>query len=319
MHRPIVFVSEPIAPAGMDLLAQHCEIIAPWQQGGEAGEIPPQADAALVRIYSVDEKRLAAAPKLRAIGKHGVGLDNIDIDAATRHKIAVVWTPEANADSVAQHATALLLSLTNQIKTADAALRQGRFNERMHFSSIELTDRTLGIIGLGRIGSRMAKKAALGLGMAVLAYDPYVDRTTYDGPAVFVDTLDELLARADAITLHVPLTDTTRGMINAERLAQMKKGAYLINTARGAAVDETALAEALQAGHLAGAAIDVFAQEPPDLTHPLQNAPNALLTPHVAGLSDRALVQVATQAAQGIIDVLQDRRPQSPVNPEVFA
>jgi D-3-phosphoglycerate dehydrogenase len=188
----------------------------------------------------------------------------------------------------------------------------------MHFSSLELTDRTLGIIGLGRIGSRMAKKAALGLGMAVLAYDPYIDRASYNGPAVFVDALEDLLARADAITLHVPLTDTTRGMINAERLAQMKKGAYLINTARGAAVDETALAAALQAGHLAGAAIDVFAQEPPDLTHPLQNAPNALLTPHVAGLSDRALVQVATQAAQGIIDVLQDRRPQSPVNPSVF-
>jgi D-3-phosphoglycerate dehydrogenase len=263
--KPIVFVPEPIATAGMDILTGHCEIIAPWQQGDEAGEIPAQADAALVRIYTVDESRLAAAPNLRVVGKHGVGLD-----------------------------------------------------DRMQFSSLELRGRTLGIIGLGRIGSRVAKKAALGLDMEVLAYDPYVDRPTYNGPAAFVDELEDLLARADFVTLHVPLTDETRNMINAERMAQMKDGAYLINTSRGAAVDEAALATALQSSHLAGAGIDVFATEPPHLEHPLQKAPNTLLTPHVAGLSDRALVQVATQAAQGIVDVLQGRRPQSPVNPEVF-
>ncbi|MFT7693011.1 MAG: D-3-phosphoglycerate dehydrogenase [Candidatus Latescibacterota bacterium] len=318
MTKPIVFVPEPIATAGMDILAEHCEIIAPWQHGDDAGEIPPQADAALVRIYTVDESRLAAAPNLRVVGKHGVGLDNIDIAAATQRKIAIVWTPEANADAVAQHALSLILGLSNRIKTADAALRQGHFNDRMQFSSLELRGRTLGIIGLGRIGSRVAKKAALGLDMEVLAYDPYVDRPTYNGPAAFVDELEDLLARADFVTLHVPLTDETRNMINAERMAQMKDGAYLINTSRGAAVDEAALATALQSSHLAGAGIDVFATEPPHLEHPLQKAPNTLLTPHVAGLSDRALVQVATQAAQGIVDVLQGRRPQSPVNPEVF-
>jgi D-3-phosphoglycerate dehydrogenase len=316
--KPIVFVPEPIATAGMDILTGHCEIIAPWQQGDEAGEIPAQADAALVRIYTVDESRLAAAPNLRVVGKHGVGLDNIDIAAAAQRKIAIVWTPEANADAVAQHALSLILGLSNRIKTADAALRQGHFNDRMQFSSLELRGRTLGIIGLGRIGSRVAKKAALGLDMEVLAYDPYVDRPTYNGPAAFVDELEDLLARADFVTLHVPLTDETRNMINAERMAQMKDGAYLINTSRGAAVDEAALATALQSSHLAGAGIDVFATEPPHLEHPLQKAPNTLLTPHVAGLSDRALVQVATQAAQGIVDVLQGRRPQSPVNPEVF-
>lgn len=318
MTKPIVFVPEPIATAGMDILTGHCEIIAPWQQGDEAGEIPAQADAALVRIYTVDESRLAAAPNLRVVGKHGVGLDNIDIAAAAQRKIAIVWTPEANADAVAQHALSLILGLSNRIKTADAALRQGHFNDRMQFSSLELRGRTLGIIGLGRIGSRVAKKAALGLDMEVLAYDPYVDRPTYNGPAAFVDELEDLLARADFVTLHVPLTDETRNMINAERMAQMKDGAYLINTSRGAAVDEAALATALQSSHLAGAGIDVFSTEPPHLEHPLQKAPNTLLTPHVAGLSDRALVQVATQAAQGIVDVLQGRRPQSPVNPEVF-
>ncbi len=313
-----VFVPEPIASAGMDVLAQHCAVIAPWQTGQPAGELPAEADAALVRIYRVDAQRMDAAPNLRVVAKHGVGLDNIDVPAASARNVAVLWTPEANAEGVAQHAIALMLALTNKIKEADAGVRAGRFDERMAFGSVEVSERTLGIIGLGRIGRRTARKAALGLGMRVLAYDPYVDRSAYDGPAVFVDALDELLERADVVTLHVPLTDETRHIIDAARLAQMKPSAYLVNTSRGAAVDEAALAGALHAGQLAGAAIDVFAQEPPDLSHPLQSAPNALLTPHVAGLSDRALVRVSTEAAEGIIDVLQGRPPRSPVNPEIF-
>ncbi len=318
MSRRVVFVPEPIAPAGMDLLGSYCDIIAPWQTGQPAGEIPAEADAALVRIYRVDAKRVAAAPNLRVVAKHGVGLDNIDIPAASARQVAVLWTPEANAEGVAQHAIALMLALTNKVKEADAGVRAGRFDERMAWGSVEVSERTLGIVGLGRIGRRTARKAALGLGMNVLAYDPYVDRSTYDGPAVFVDALDELLSRADVVTLHVPLTDETRRIIDADSLAHMRPESYLVNTARGAAVDEEALAEALSAGRLAGAAIDVFAQEPPDPAHPLQSAPNALLTPHVAGLSDRALVRVATEAAQGILDVLQGRQPRSPVNPEIF-
>lgn len=318
MREHTVFVPEPIAPAGMDVLAQHCQIIAPWQTGQPAGEIPTEADAALVRIYRVDAQRMEAAPKLRVVAKHGVGLDNIDIPSASARQVAVLWTPEANAEGVAQHAIALMLALANKVKEADAGVRAGRFEERMALGGIEVCERTLGIIGLGRIGRRTARKAALGLGMHVLAYDPYADRSAYEGPAVFVDSLDELLGRADFVTLHVPLTDETHHLIDGERLAQMKPGAYLINTARGAAVDETAVAESLYAGRLAGAAIDVFAQEPPDPSHPLQNAPNALLTPHVAGLSDRALVRVATEAAEGIVDVLQGRPPRSPVNAEIF-
>jgi len=318
LSRYTVFVPEPIAPAGMHLLGQHCDIIAPWQTGQPAGEIPLEADAALVRIYRVDAERMEAAPNLRVVAKHGVGLDNIDIPSASARHIAVLWTPEANAEGVAQHAIALMLALTNKIKEADAGVRTGRFDERMAWGSIEISERTLGIIGLGRIGRRTAHKAALGLGMNVLAYDPYVDRIAYDGPAVFVDELDELLRRADVVTLHVPLTDETRHIIDGQSIAHMRPESYLINTARGAAVDEKVLAEALSAGRLAGAAIDVFAQEPPDPAHPLQSAPNALLTPHVAGLSDRALIRVATEAAKGILDVLQGRHPCSPVNPEIL-
>ena len=248
MSRRVVFVPEPIAPAGMDLLGTHCDIIAPWQTGQSAGEIPAEADAALVRIYRVDAERVAAAPNLRVVAKHGVGLDNIDIPAASARQVAVLWTPEANAEGVAQHAIALMLALTNRVKEADAGVRAGRFGERMAWGSVEVSERTLGIVGLGRIGRRSARKAALGLGMNVLAYDPYVDRSTYDGPAVFVDALDELLSRADVVTLHVPLTDETRHIINADSLAHMRAESYLVNTARGAAVDEEALAEALSAG-----------------------------------------------------------------------
>ena len=318
MSKPLVFVPEPIARVGLDVLDAHCRVAAPWTEDKPAGEIPADAAAALVRIYRMDEARLRAAPDLKVIAKHGVGLDSIDIPAATRRRVAVLWTPQANADAVAQHAMALVLSLANRVKAADEALRQGRFDRRMDFSGMELGGRTLGIIGLGRIGGRVARRAADGFGMEVLAYDPYLDPAAQDTPARLVDSLDGLLQKADFVTLHVPLTDETRRMINSDTLGRMRAGSYLINTSRGAAVDETDLARSLQEGHLAGAAIDVFAQEPPDLAHPLLHAPNALLTPHVAGLSDLALPRVARQAAEGIVDVLQGRRPASPVNPEVF-
>lgn len=318
MSTPLVFVPEPIAPVGLDILKAHCRVVAPWLEGEAAGPIPVEAAAALVRIYRMDEARLQAAPHLRAIAKHGVGLDNIDIAAASRRRIPVLWTPQANADAVAQHTLALILSLANRVQAADRALRQGHFDRRMDFSSIELGGRTLGIIGLGRIGGRVARRAADGFGMQVLAYDPYLDQGADHTPAQLVGTLDELLQKSDFVTLHVPLTDETRHTINSDTLARMQAGSYLVNTSRGAAVDEEALAHSLQDGHLAGAAIDVFAQEPPDLEHPLQRAPNLLLTPHVAGLSDQALPRVAQQAAEGIVDVLQGRRPASPVNPAVF-
>jgi D-3-phosphoglycerate dehydrogenase / 2-oxoglutarate reductase len=317
--KPLVFVPEPIAQIGLDILQEHCRCDAPWLRGKPAGPIPAEAAAALVRIYRMDRQSLEAAPGLKVIAKHGVGLDNIDIEAATQHQVAVLWTPQANADAVAQHTLALMLALANRVKAADAALRQGHFERRMDFSSLELNGRVLGIIGLGRIGGRVAQRAAAGLGFEILAYDPYIEASADHTPARLVKSLDELLSRADFVSLHVPLTDETRHIINDKSLAHMQAGSYLVNTSRGAAVDEAALARALTTGHLAGAAIDVFSQEPPDLKHPLQHAPNVLLTPHVAGLSDQALPRVAQQAAEGIIDVLAGRRPASPVNPQVFS
>lgn len=315
MSKPIVYIPDPISPVGLDALTPHCHVVAPWLTGDVVGPIPADAQGIMVRTYPVDAAGMDGAPDLRVVAKHGVGIDNIDVAAATARRIPVLWTPEANADAVAQHTLALILGLANKLAAADEALRAGRFLERLDFGSAELTERVLGIIGIGRIGTRVARRAAAGLDMKVIAYDPYV---TDDRPATMVDDMEELLSQADVVTLHVPLTDETRRFIDARALAQMKPGAFLINTSRGGVIDEPALAHALTEGTLGGAGIDVYADEPPGSQHPFLSAPRILLTPHVAGLSDQAVVRVSTQAAEGILDVLQGRRPSSPVNPEVW-
>jgi D-3-phosphoglycerate dehydrogenase len=257
VSRPIVYVPEPIAQVGLDVLAEHCDCRAPWSTGAEASEIPPGTEAILLRTYVLDEARLDSAPDLRVVAKHGVGLDNIDIKAATERKVAVLWTPEANADAVAQHALALILALANRLLAGDQAVLQGQFLQRMEFGGMELGGRVLGVVGLGRIGARVARLAAEGFGMGLLAFDPHIDG--YQGPATLVQGLDELLRRSDFFSMHVPLTEEIRCMINSTRLAAMKDTSFLINTARGAVVDEVAVAQALESGQLAGAAIDVFA------------------------------------------------------------
>ena len=315
MSKPVVFISEPINPLGLEILAPYCHCIAPWLDGGIAGEIPEEATAIMVRTYPVTADRMDTVANLQVVAKHGVGIDNIDVEAATARAIPVLWTPEANADAVAQHALALTLGLANQLLRAEKALRAGQFLDRLEFASTELTGRVLGIIGLGRIGKRVARRATVGLGMEVIAYDPYVDESDL---AAHVDSLGELMSRADVVSLHVPLTEETRRFINASALAQMKPGAFLINTSRGGVIDEPALALALDQGALAGAGLDVYADEPPTPDHPFLSAPRVLLTPHVEGLSDQALVRVATEADEGILDVLNGHRPASPVNPQVL-
>jgi phosphoglycerate dehydrogenase-like enzyme len=313
--QPLVYIPDPIDPVGLEVLEPHCQIVAPWREGDTAGPIPADAAAAMVRNYVVDGPRMDGAPGLRCVVKHGVGYDNIDVDAASERGLPVLWTPEANADAVAQHALALILGLANRLKEAETAVRDGRFLERIDFGARELTDLTLGIVGLGRIGRRVARRAITGLGMQVLAYDPYID----DGaPATLVPSLAELMQRADVVSLHVPLTDETRGFIDADALSHARPGTFLVNTSRGPVIDEPALVQALSEGRLAGAGLDVFADEPPPPDHPYLTAPKVILTPHVAGLSDQALVRVARQAAEGILDVLQGRRPRDVVNPQVL-
>jgi D-3-phosphoglycerate dehydrogenase len=314
--KPVVFIPEPIAATGLDLLRDRCDCLLGWKDGATADRTDLYgADAVIVRLFRVKEGDIVRSKRLKVIAKHGVGLDNIDCQAASAAGIPVVYTPTANANAVAEHTLALMLALARQIAPAEAALREGRFEQRGRFQGVELAGKTLGILGLGRIGSRVAEIAALGLKMNVLAYDPYLAAASYSGPAQLIDSLETLLGRADFLTLHVELTAETRHLIDSRKLELLKPTCRLVNTSRGAVIDEEALVHALQGGQLAGAALDVFEVEPLPADHPLLGAPNILLTPHIASSTQESLERMSLQAAQGVLDVLQGVRPRYLVNP----
>ncbi len=306
----------------MQILNAACECITPWRDGAADEERLraelAHVDAVIVRLFPIGAADLAGTKRLKVVAKHGAGLDNIDCQAATELGIPVIYTPGANANAVAEHTVGLLLALARHTCTADTTLRNGRPYERGEFQGIELSEKTLAIIGLGRIGRRVARKAH-GLDMRVIAYDPYLAPSAYDGPATLVETFDELLAAADFVTLHVPLTGETRNMIDAGALARLKPSCRLVNTSRGCVIDELALCHALREGTLAGVALDVFEREPLASDHPLLAAPNTLLTPHVGGLTAEAMSNVSQQVARGVIDTLQGRIPDGLVNPDIHA
>jgi D-3-phosphoglycerate dehydrogenase len=315
--KPVVFIPEPIAASGLDLLKAECDCLAPWEDGLDSDRsMLQEADAVIVRLFKIDAQDIGQARRLKVISKHGAGVDNIDLQAATAAGIPVLYTPTATVNAVAEHTLALMLALTRQIVPASAALKEGRFHERGRFQGVELAGKTLGVVGLGRIGTRVAQMAALGLGMSVSAYDPFVSKAAYSGLETIEDSLEALFRKADILTLHVPLTPETRHMINNHSLAWAKPGCRLVNTSRGAVIDEAALFRALTEGQLAGAALDVFEQEPLPPDHPLCQAPNTLLTPHISSSTQESLERMSLQAAQGVLDVLHSRIPEHLVNPD---
>ncbi|HTM53715.1 MAG TPA: phosphoglycerate dehydrogenase [Pirellulales bacterium] len=258
---------------------------------------------------------LAQLPELRVIARHGVGYDKIDVPAATRRGIAVAITPDANHEAVAEHAMALMLALARRIVTASNDTRSGKWSRGA--SLVPLRGRTLGIVGLGRIGRSVAKRAAA-FGMKLIACDEMPNREFAAQLAIELVTLDELLSRADVVTLHLPMNAQTSCVICGESLARMKRGSLLVNTARGGLVNESDLESALQTGHLAGAALDVLATEPPAADHPLLRLPNVIVTPHIAGFDAQALSAMAMAAAQNILELLSGGWPAaSIVNPDV--
>jgi D-3-phosphoglycerate dehydrogenase len=317
--KPCVYLPEKIATAGLDLLRSECELLGPWTGGTEpVAEMLARADGVIVRLVRIGEPEFAAAPRLKVVAKHGVGLDAIDVATATARKIQVVFTPEANANSVAEHALTLMLALAKRIVPAARMIGEGRFADRNRHEGIELAGRTLGVIGLGRIGARVAEIARNGFGMEVLGYDPFLPAEALRPAVRRVALLDELLAKADVISLHVPLTAETNKLFDASTLARLKPGCIIINTSRGAVIDEPALAAALEAGTIAGAGLDVFEKEPLPADHPLCTAPNALLTPHISSNTAESLDRMAVDAAQGVLDVLAGRRPKYLVNPDAL-
>lgn len=302
-----IIVTEQIDPVGIALLrAAGHEVEELGLKGGveiPAGQVA-DADALLVRIAEVTGELIAACPKLKVISKHGVGVDNIDLDAAKAHGVAVTITPGANSTSVAEHAFALLIALAKNLPTVCGKYREIGFAAKNCAPGIEISGKTLGIIGCGRIGSRIAQMAHGGFGMRVLAYDPYI--TEAPEGVELVDERDRVFAESDFVTLHPVLNKETSGSVGAREFALMKRGAIFINCGRGPLVDEAALIAALQSGQLGGAGLDVTAQEPCPPSSPLFAMPNVLLTPHYAPTTTEAAVAVSRMAAQNVIDILND-------------
>lgn len=260
----------------------------------------------LVRMGRIDEAIFKAAPQLRVLSKHGVGVDNIDVAAATARDIPVIVASGANAVSVAEHGMALLFAVAKKIVPLDRSLREGRW-EKAGFQGRELAGSTMGLVAFGAI-ARHTARFAKAFGITVLAYDPFAPDDVFAAEGVTrVDDLDSLLAQSDIISLHSPLTPDTKNLIDARRLALMRPDAIIVNTARGGLIDEPALLAALREGRIAGAGLDTFAKEPADPQHPFWSEPNVVATPHIAGVTRAANLRVGVEAAQGIVDHLAGR------------
>ncbi len=263
-----------------------------------------RAHALIIRsATTVDAELLAAAPALRAIARAGVGIDNVDLEQADARGIVVMNTPGGNTISTAEYTFGLLLALARNIPQGHSSLASGKW-ERAAFGGVEVLGTTLGIIGMGRIGREVAARAAA-FGMTCIGYDPFVDAASAQAAGIEkLATLEQLYARADFLTLHALVTPDTRHMINGISLAQMKPGVRIINAARGALINDAALAAALQSGQVAGAAVDVYPAEPPPADYPLLNLPNVIHTPHLAASTDGAQITVAVEAAELLRDGL---------------
>ena len=279
----------------------------------ELVERAAQADVLVVRSATrITRRVIEAAPQLVAVGRAGIGVDNIDVEAATEHGVVVMNTPAGNVTTTAEHAVALLMALARHVPRAAQSVRGGSW-KKGHLIGTELEGKTLGVIGFGRIG-RIVARRAVGLAMRVIVADPYLSADDWNEPGIELVELDELLARSDFVTLHVPLLEATRNLLSRERLAQMKHGARLVNAARGGLVDEAALCEALERGDLAGAALDVLAEEPPSPEHPLLARDDVIVTPHLGASSHEAQTKVAEQIATQIADFLTEGVAQNAVN-----
>jgi D-3-phosphoglycerate dehydrogenase len=277
-----------------------------------------EADGVLNCYAKMTARVIEGLRRCRVIARYGIGVDNVDVGAATRAGIVVTNVPDYCVDEVSDHALALFLALARRVVSADRAVKGGAWDVVAHAGIRRLRGQTLGLVGFGKIARALASKAQA-LGLRVLAHDPYVVAGEVTGLGAQVVGLDGLLAESDVVSIHVPLSPETRGLVGERELARMKPTAFLINTSRGGIVDEKALAAALEAGRLAGAALDVLSEEPPPPDHPLRRSPRVILTPHVGFYSRESVVELQTKAAEEVARALRGEPPRSPVNPEVLA
>ena len=301
MTKPRVLIREPIAEAGVDLLRERFDVDV--DTNGDLAATIGDYEAIVIRSATkLDGDMIARAERLKVIGRAGVGVDNVDVEAATRRGIVVANAPESTVVSAAEHTMGLLLALSRNIAQAHAALKEGRW-ERSSHGGTELAGKTLGVLGFGRIGQQVARRA-LGLEMRVVAYDPFVARERFRELGIDrVESSDEVLAAADFLTLHLPLTEETTGFLNEETLAKLRDGARVINAARGELIDEDALLAALQSGKVGAAALDVFSTEP--YSGPLLDLPNVVVTPHLAASTEEAQDRAGVIVAEQVVAALE--------------
>lgn len=310
-------ICDPISPKGIALFEQRPEftVVVLPKRLAEAELLPlvGEVEAMVVRSETkITRKVIEVAPKLRVVGRAGVGVDNVDVEAATQRGIVVMNTPSGNTISTAELACSMLMALARKIPQAHMSMKAGEWN-RKAFQGVELYNKTLGVLGMGRIGSEVARRA-IAFGMRVLACDPFLSLSRAKALQVELVELDELYTRSDFITVHTAMTDETKGMVNAAAFAKMKKGVRVVNCARGGIINETDLAAAIQSGQVAGAALDVYEAEPPPPDFPLRNLPQVIMTPHLGASTEEAQENVGIEVAEAITDYLLSGAVRNAVN-----
>jgi D-3-phosphoglycerate dehydrogenase / 2-oxoglutarate reductase len=317
MDRLKILVADSISPKGIDLLREGGQLLVDVKTGLTENDllgIVPDCSAIVVRSQTrITAKVIEAAKKLKAVGRAGVGVDNVDVDAATRRGVIVMNTPAGNTISTAEHAFSLLVSIARNIPQAHDSVKAGHW-DRKSYEGVELHGKTIGIIGMGRIGTEIARRA-IAFGMRPIAYDPYLSPSRARSLQVeLFEDLDDVLSRADFLTLHIPLTTETQHLINSDRILKMKKGARIVNCARGGLIDESALYEALKSGQVAAAALDVYETEPPPADFPLRTLPNIVFTPHLGASTAEAQESIGLEIAKAIRSVLLEGVIRNAVN-----
>jgi D-3-phosphoglycerate dehydrogenase len=314
---PRIWFERPVLPECAAEVDAACAVLGPGREDDRYAGVD-LAIAAVVGAAPYDASVMTRAPALLVIARTGIGYDAVDVDAATRLGIAVCNTPDGPTTSTAEHAVMLMLMAAKKVKPAEAALREGTAATYYgRHAGMELDGKTLGLIGFGRIARRVARIAG-GFGMSIITFDPFLAADAVPSGVVRAATLEELLGTADVVSVHVPLTPASRGMFGADQFAAMRPGAVFVNTARGGLVDDDALLDALERGHLVGAGLDVTTPEPLPADHPLLARDDVVVTPHVASATVDGKARVFRAAFRQAVDVVEGRRPEHLVNPEVW-
>ena len=308
--RYTVLVTEAMSDKGMDWLREH-GVDVRYGRGIDTRTLIEDlsgCQAVITRLAILDSNVLEHAPDLKVISRHGAGVDSVDVDYCKAHGITVLRNVGTNSNAVAEHAVSLILALAKKLKVREDLYRNNEFSKvRKSEKSVELEGKTLGLVGLGHIGSIVARICRFGFNMNVLAYDPFVDRSKVDDWIEIVDDKKKLFSDSDFISIHIPLSDTTRNLVGKEELSCMKGSACFINTARGGIVDENALIQALEEKRIAGAGLDVTVDEPAGTDNPLFSFENVIMTPHCAGSSEEALIKASMACAKGCFAVLNNQ------------